>query len=284
MITSGNSKIDEIFKESIQKLNSMIMYLDTQLGTVSLTKEEIELLGGIMNKYKPLLFIVPNIPFNKEEKKTEKKQKNEKNEKNEKNKKKNNKKEEKKENKNNENTKEEKKGKKGLDKNEIFKLCDLRVGNVKSIKIMEGFNDIYELDIDLGEGFIRKIGTGLRHYVPMEKIANSKVIVFSNLKPKRFGKNFESNGMIMCASNKINDKEVIELLRPNDNSNPGDKVYLEGSELDNSKVEQISGGYYKKAIELFKTDDNCNCMYNGVKIITQSGNIIVESLKNSDIS
>ena len=281
MITSGNSKIDEIFKESIQKLNSMIMYLDTQLGTVSLTKEEIELLGGIMNNYKPLLFIDPNIPFNKEEKKSKKKQKNEK--KNKENKE-NNKKKENKENKNNENHKEEKKGKKGLDKNEIFKLCDLRVGNVKSIKIMEGFNDIYELDIDLGEGFIRKIGTGLRHYVPMEKIANSKVIVFSNLKPKRFGKNFESNGMIMCASNKINDKEVIELLRPNENSNPGDKVYLEGTELDNSKVEQISGGYYKKAIELFKTDDNCNCMYNGVKIITQSGNIIVESLKNSDIS
>ena len=223
MITSGNSKIDEIFKESIQKLNSMIMYLDTQLGTVSLTKEEIELLGGIMNNYKPLLFIDPNIPFNKEEKKSEKKQKNEK--KNKENKE-NNKKKENKENKNNENHKEEKKGKKGLDKNEIFKLCDLRVGKVTSIKIMEGFNDIYELDIDLGEGFIRKIGTGLRHYVPMEKIANSKVIVFSNLKPKRFGKNFESNGMIMCASNKINDKEVIELLRPNDNSNPGDKVYL----------------------------------------------------------
>jgi methionine--tRNA ligase beta chain len=191
---------------------------------------------------------------------------------------------EKKENKNNENIKEEKKGKKGLDKNEIFKLCDLRVGNVKSIKIMEGFNDIYELDIDLGEGFIRKIGTGLRHYVPMEKIANSKVIVFSNLKPKRFGKNFESNGMIMCASNKINDKEVIELLRPNENSNPGDKVYLEGTELDNSKVEQITGGYYKKAIELFKTDDNCNCMFNGIKIISQSGNIIVELLKNTQIS
>ena len=101
---------------------------------------------------------------------------------------------------------------------------------------------------------------------------------------KRFGKNFESNGMIMCASNKINDKEVIELLRPNDNSNPGDKVYLEGSELDKSKVEQITGGYYKKAIDLFKTDDNCNCMYNGVKIITESGNIVVESLKNSQIS
>ena len=33
----------------------------------------------------------------------------------------------------------------------------------------------------------------------------------------------------MFASNKINDKEVIELLRPKDNANPYDKVYLKGS-------------------------------------------------------
>ena len=51
----SNSKIDEIFKESIQKLNSIIMYLDSQLGTVSLTKEEISLLRGLINNYKPLL-------------------------------------------------------------------------------------------------------------------------------------------------------------------------------------------------------------------------------------
>ena len=50
MLTSGNSKIDEIFKESIQKLNSIIMYLNRQLGTVSLTKEEIELLRGLIKK------------------------------------------------------------------------------------------------------------------------------------------------------------------------------------------------------------------------------------------
>ena len=149
---------------------------------------------------------------------------------------------------------------------------------------MEGFNDIYELDIDLNEGKIRKIGTGLRNYIPMEKIENSKVIVFSNLKPKRFGKNFESNGMIMCASNKINDKEIFELIRPNQNSNPGDKVFLEGTILDKSIVNQISGGYYKKAIDLFRTDDNCICMYNGIKLQTESGFVTVESLKNSIIT
>lgn len=121
----SNSKIDEIFKESIQKLNSIIMYLDSQLGTVSLTKEEISLLGGLINNYKPLLKLEPNFQIKKEEKKRVKMIKNE--EKNE---------------------SENKKDQKKLDYNNIFKLCDLRVGKVVSIKIMEGFNDIYELDID----------------------------------------------------------------------------------------------------------------------------------------
>ena len=43
---SSNS-IKEIFKKSIDKLNLMLMYLDHKLGTVSLTKEEIDSLGGV---------------------------------------------------------------------------------------------------------------------------------------------------------------------------------------------------------------------------------------------
>ena len=49
---SSNS-VQEIFKESIDKLNSILMYLDHQLGTVSLTKEEIESLGGVKNTVEP---------------------------------------------------------------------------------------------------------------------------------------------------------------------------------------------------------------------------------------
>ena len=43
---SSNS-IKEIFKKSIDKINSMLMYLDHQLGTVSLTKEEVDSLVGV---------------------------------------------------------------------------------------------------------------------------------------------------------------------------------------------------------------------------------------------
>ena len=57
--------------------------------------------------------------------------------------------------------KEEKKKawtKKGMEPKEIFKLCDVRVGYVEECTILEGFNDIYSLVIDLGEENKRHIG------------------------------------------------------------------------------------------------------------------------------
>ena len=172
---SSNS-IKEIFKESIDKLNSMLMYLDHQLGTVSLTKEEIDSLGGVKNTVEPSHTILEETkPADKKAKKKKKRRKpkeemkdekskeeqkeEKKEEKKEKKEKKNKKKEEKKENE--EGKKEEKKKheqKKGMEPKEIFKLCDLRVGYVEECTILEGFNDIYSLVIDLGEENKRHIG------------------------------------------------------------------------------------------------------------------------------
>ena len=276
---SINPEINEIFKESLNKLNSMILYLDTQIGTVSLSKEEIDSINGIPHKHQPL----ENIDSSKSEKKESKKK--------EKKEEKQNKKENKENKENKEKNKENKEKipghqKKGMDIFDIFKLTDLRVGKVTSAKIMEGFNDVYELKIDIGEEQPRNIGTGLRNYVPIEKIQDSKVILFSNLKPKRFGKDFESHGMIMCAGkkDKDNNKETFELIRPNENAKIGEKVFIEGEEHDNNVVPQISGGRFQKCINYFKTDENCFCMYNGKKIVTESGPIKVESLANCDIS
>ena len=259
---SANDKVSSVFKESLDKLNSMLMFLDTQLGTVSLSKEEIDSLG-MTNKHQPLANIAKD---KKEEKKKEKKEKKE-------------------ETKKEEGKKKEQKKKQGTDKNELFSLCDLRVGKVIECKILEGFNDVYALKIDLGEPEPRIIGTGLRHYVPQEEIQDSKVIVFSNLKPKRFGTTFTSCGMIMCASIKNGEaKEVIEIIRPNEASKPGDKVYLEGTTLNKEVVPTITGGKFGKAIELFATDAECKCMYNGTHMLTESGNITVKTLKNAHIS
>ena len=317
---SSKNSVEGIFKESIDKLNSILMYLDHQLGTVSLTKEEIESLGGVKNEVEPahkILEVSDKKPQKKEKKKEDKKKEEKHEEKTEEKKeekheeKKEEKHEEKKEEKHEEkkegkkkgkgkkkeektegeehDKKEEKKegGKKGnkkaMDPKDVFKLCDLRVGYVEDCTILEGFNDIYHLVIDLGEPNKRIICTGLRNHVPIEKIKNTKLVVFSNLKPKKFGKDHESNGMILTASEKNGDNETFELIRPDENAKPGDKVYLDGTELDPKKEAQITPKRFSQALEHLKTDEECFCIYDGVKLRTESG-FVKSALKNAPIS
>ena len=166
---------------------------------------------------------------------------------------------------------------------EIFKLCDLRVGYVEECTILEGFNDIYSLVIDLGEENKRHIGTGLRNHVPIEKIKNTKIVVFSNLKPKKFGKDFESNGMILTASAKDGDSKVYELIRPDENAKPGEKVYLDGTELYPKKEGNISPKRFGQVLDNLKTNEENFCIYDGTKLRTESG-FVTAPLKNAPIS
>ena len=226
-----------------------------------------------------------NTEENKEEKKEENKEENKeckKEEKKDKKKEKNEKNKEEKKKGDKEGKKQNKQNKK-MDAKDIFKLCDLRVGYVEECKVLEGFNDIYSLVIDLGEPEKRIIGTGLRNHVPIEKIQSSKLVVFSNLKPKKFGTTFVSNGMILTSSLKDGDKEIFELIRPDENAKPGEKVYLDGTELDPKKEEQISPKRFSQIIENLKTDNDCFCTYDGVKLRTESG-LIKAPLKNAPIS
>ena len=270
------------------------MYLDHQLGTVSLTKEEIESLGGVKNTVEPLHTILEEQKGGDKKKQKKEKPKEEKKEEKPKEEKKEEKPKEEIKDKKKKEKKEESEGKpeekkkkhepkKGMEPKEIFKLCDLRVGYVEECTILEGFNDIYSLVIDLGEEKKRQIGTGLRNHVPIEKIKNTKIIVFSNLRPKKFGKDFESNGMILTASSKEGDKKIYELIRPNENAKPGEKVYLDGTELDPEKVATINNKRFGQILDNLKTNEECFCIYDGSKLRTESG-FVTAPLKNAPIS
>ena len=323
--------IEDIFKESTLKLNQMIAYLDSQLGTNSLSKDEVQEVSSFIVNTEPVHMIDPENKIVKSKKNTGKESKTccgnkgkvedtkeihlKTEEATQGKNKQSNENKEKQEKKSKtdktpvESTTNSKKQQKPTQKSKkvspesLFQCCDLRVGFVKSCKILENFNDIYELIIDLGEENPRVIGTGLRHYVPEDKIQGTKVIVFSNLKPKKFGDSFASNGMIMCASKSgIGEEEIgnnpegsykgghgskrekIELIRPNSDAKVGEKVFLEGMELDKKKEEVISGGKFGKVIEYFMADGEGKCRFDGKKMMTESGEIRVETLKNAKIS
>lgn len=82
----------------------------------------------------------------------------------------------------------------------VFKMCDLRVGKILECAKHAESDKLYIEQIDLGEGRIRTIGSGLQQLVTMEEMLEGQIIVFANLKSKRLG-GVPSEGMVLCASN-----------------------------------------------------------------------------------
>jgi hypothetical protein len=65
---------------------------------------------------------------------------------------------------------------------------------------------------------------------------------------------------------------------------PGESVYIENSTAKQIPAPQLNDKKFKKAIVLFKTDDNCVATYNGLRLRTEAGFLSVNSLKNCPIS
>lgn len=66
-------------------------------------------------------------------------------------------------------------------------------------------------------------------------------------------------------------------------SKPGDKVYLDGKTLLNDPLPVLNDKKFKKSVEKFKSDNECLATFNGIKLMTTSGDLRVKRLKNCDI-
>ena len=100
---------------------------------------------------------------------------------------------------------------------------DIRVGKIIKIVPNEQGDKLYNEEIDIGNGEIRTIASGLRDFVKIEDLKDSFVVVICNLKPRNL-KGWKSHGMILCAETK--DQKIVEPLRPPQGSNPGDLVFI----------------------------------------------------------
>ena len=80
-----------------------------------------------------------------------------------------------------------------------FLKVDLRVGEVKVAERIPNADKLLRFEIDLGEAEPRQILAGLAEYYEPEKLIGRKVIVVTNLKPRKM-RGLESQGMICAAS------------------------------------------------------------------------------------
>ncbi len=80
-----------------------------------------------------------------------------------------------------------------------FTKLDLKVGVVKVAEVVPQADKLLRLEVDLGEGRLRQIFSGIRsEYPDASKLVGKKVVVIANLKPRqmKFGL---SEGMVLAA-------------------------------------------------------------------------------------
>ena len=89
-----------------------------------------------------------------------------------------------------------------------FAKVDLRVGEVLTAERVPKSDKLLRFTIDLGEAEPRQILAGIAEYYEPEKMIGRKVVIVSNLKPRKL-RGFESQGMILAASVGDEGKPVI---------------------------------------------------------------------------
>ena len=109
----------------------------------------------------------------------------------------------------------------------------MRVGKIVECEAHPNSDKLYIEKIDVGEGSLRKIGSGLQKHISLDDMLSDLVIVAANLKERKLA-DIMSQGMVLCASSAEKDK--IELLRPPAGSKVGERVQLEGNPCNGKPV------------------------------------------------
>lgn len=107
--------------------------------------------------------------------------------------------------------------------NEWQKL-DLRIGKITKVEDVENADKLYKLEISLGKEK-RTLVAGLKDFYKKQELENKKVIVFTNLQPKKI-RGIKSHGMLLAGVefDKNNNEKNVSLLQPDSEIELGSKV------------------------------------------------------------
>jgi methionyl-tRNA synthetase len=101
---------------------------------------------------------------------------------------------------------------------EDFKKLDIRVGLVENVEKVPKADKLFKLTVDIGTE--KKIlVAGLAEYYKAEELKGKKIIVLTNLEPRKL-KGIESKGMLLAAD----DGKIVSILTPEKDISPGSKI------------------------------------------------------------
>lgn len=161
-------------------------------------------------------------------------------------------------------------------------ICRLsfKVGEITKIWEMEGKDSIYCEEIDVGEAKPRTVMSGLRAFFTPEQLLHRKVVVITNLKPRRVG-TFVSEGMVICAENA--DHSVVELVEPPAEAKVGEVIQFQGMPAvvpDEEVNPNRKTSPWGKCVESLHVTEEGVAAFQTNAFTTSAGPCTVHSLKN----
>ncbi len=162
----------------------------------------------------------------------------------------------------------------------LMSKVDIRVGKIVSIEPNKEGDKLFNEQIDIGNGEVRKIASGLNGRVDINDLKDSLVVVICNLKPRNL-KGWPSHGMILCTSNT---EGKVEPLRPPKDSQPGDLVFI--GDLPREPVPDKKCPWDKICDKIFVNEKNATYKDDKDEFIwhTEKGNIISPTMDKGTIS
>uniref|UniRef100_A0A0D6QX96 tRNA-binding domain-containing protein n=1 Tax=Araucaria cunninghamii TaxID=56994 RepID=A0A0D6QX96_ARACU len=145
---------------------------------------------------------------------------------------------------------------------------DIRVGVICKAWKHPTADSLLVEEIDVGEGKVRQVVSGLAKYYGADELLNRRVLVVTNVKPGKL-RDVMSAGLVLCASNQ--DHSTVEPLLPPEAAKIGERVTFAGHEgmpevVLNPKKKQL-----EKITPHLYTDDKGVATYKGVPFMTSAG-------------
>lgn len=169
-------------------------------------------------------------------------------------------------------------------KGDAFAQIDIRVAQIVKVWPHPDADSLYCEEIDIGDGVIKKVITGVRKFVPLEEMQNRRVVVFANIKPGKI-RGMPSESMVFAGSN--SDHTIVELLTPPADAPIGSRVVC-GDFIPNPEVKPATdskGKWWKEVSannNLTINADHLAC-YKGIPLTVPGyGNLTVATLTNCE--
>ena len=99
-----------------------------------------------------------------------------------------------------------------------FKKLDLRIGMIEKVEMVPNADKLLKLTVDIGTEK-RTLVAGLAEYYDAEELKGQKIVVLTNLQPRKL-RGVESQGMLLAAE----DGKIVSFLTPEKDVSPGSKI------------------------------------------------------------